>query len=753
MVLIACTGKGETSIETGPSFETGPVDSAAESEPVELSPVAPQVGERSTEPLDCTGRYTLPPEWDEGLAQHGWTSEDLVFPLRWSFDTRFEMQWISDNADSAPSMRVRPWLVPEASTCYEEEVSVALGSQRPLSEALAAASAFAHPETAYDALERDRYSPPDYGLSGEEALYRALLGLHQAENPLGGAPSAGSVDEEALRAAASAWPVPAGEALARLVLAVGEAGALKAEAVQDADSEALERIHAQFLDDWYGGLDNAFVSPYLGTVVEDLREHADSVDSRAMNAAAQAVAVASDDALAALAEVEPFEGGEISLQTAWGEVLLRSDEVADRWEDPHEAALIVDLGGDDEWTGRYASTTHTWMGASVVLDVRGSDVHGADTPDVTSEQISSFDAFHVDHGFSQGSGLLGVGLLADGAGDDRYAASVYAQGSAALGVGMLYDGGGMDDYQLGNHGQGAAFFGLALLLDVEGDDRYGVYTMGQGAGKPGGHGLLLDLHGDDTYIGYYNAMEPYLPEPGYPNHYALDESWSYSESDGTPHYMSVAQGVGWGYRGDWFSDLVNWGGGFGALVDLGEGDDVHYADDMSMGQGFVYGMGLLVDGGGDDTYRMFWWGMGAAAHMGVGVLLEEGGDDDLQSAWASAGFGYDCSIGWTLDHGGNDRYGGKWYAGYSYTYGMSFFLNSGGDDVYNYDEAHSSPEYGVVNWGFPGQKLAGVFLELGGGSDTYHTDVEGIGNDAEWYLEPTGTDADPDLHKGIGIDR
>jgi hypothetical protein len=172
-----------------------------------------------------------------------------------------------------------------------------------------------------------------------------------------------------------------------------------------------------------------------------------------------------------------------------------------------------------------------------------------------------------------------------------------------------------------------------------------------------------------------------------------------------------------------------------------------------MGQGFVYGMGLLVDGGGDDLYRMFWWGMGAAAHMGVGVLLEEGGHDDMYSAWASAGFGYDCSVGWTLDHGGDDVRGGAWYAGYSYTYGQSFFIDAEGDDVYNVGGAQGAPAYGVVNWGFPGQKLAGVFLDLGGGADTYITPVDGVANDAAWYLEPTSNDADPEIHKGIGIDR
>jgi len=28
-----------------------------------------------------------------------------------------------------------------------------------------------------------------------------------------------------------------------------------------------------------------------------------------------------------------------------------------------------------------------------------------------------------------------------------------------------------------------------------------------------------------------------------------------------------------------------------------------------------------------------------------------------------------------------------------------------------------------------------------------------VGNDAEWYLAPVGDAVNPDIHKGIGIDR
>ena len=46
-----------------------------------------------------------------------------------------------------------------------------------------------------------------------------------------------------------------------------------------------------------------------------------------------------------------------------------------------------------------------------------------------------------------------------------------------------------------------------------------------------------------------------------------------------------------------------------------------------------------------------------------------------------------------------------------------------------------------------------IYFGNGGGNDIYNTGQEGVGNDAVWYHEPSGSDVDPERHKGIGIDR
>ncbi len=738
-------------------------DSAPEE--VSYDAIEPDDGERSKEAVDCAGSYSLPDEFlgDDGLGYHGWDVEDLTFKKAWPVYSRFESDWISDNTDEKASLRVRPWLVPEAGHCYRDRLALAAeegadGGAPALGPTLSTISAFAHPWDGYDELEQDVYTVEDYDLDGGAVLVQALRGLMALDNDLPGAPDGDEWSDELrdeLAAASADYPAALERALARLVLAIGEAHQLKVKALEDADADTVERIFDQFLAEYYGNSQTSYVSPAGGTVIDDMIAQAEEVKLTRFHAAGLAVGQAVDEVRGALVGAEPFDSPGIDLMTPHGRVLIRTGATDDTYEadDLEKAALVVDLAGDDRYGGRYAATHRFWMGASVLIDGAGDDLYTPETADIESSDTSAIEAFENDHGFTQGCGLFGVGVLADLGGNDVYTASVYAQGAGAFGVGVLFDQAGADRYQLGASGQGLGYFGTGVAFDADGDDRYGLFSVGQGTGKPEGHGLLLDLTGDDTYISYHNELEPNLPGPGYPNYFGLNWTWPYSDGEGRPHYMSISQGTGWGYRGDWLSDNVNWAGGFGALVDLGDGNDVHYGDCMTMGQGFIYGFGLLADGGGDDLYHTFWWGPAAAAHMGVGMMLEQDGDDEIHVSALSGGYGYDWSVGWVVDHGGDDRYGGQFNYGRAYTYGQTFFVNTGGDDVYNYDEAQTSPRFGVVDHGAMYTNLMGAFLDLGGGEDTYNTTIEGVANDTEWYLEAVGQNTDPDIHKGIGIDR
>jgi hypothetical protein len=726
-------------------------------------PVLPVIGELGTAAVDCTGAYTYPAELtnEEGLGHHGWDLDDLDLTLAWPLGNRFGNNWISDNTNTTPSLRIQPWLAPEAGYCYRDglvETSEGSAQGTPvLAGVLSAMSAFAKPESTYDTLERDLYTPPEYDFAGGDPLVLAVEALFATPNDLPGAPAAEWDDAHAeqLDAISSGLGSAASEALALLVLSLGEAYLVKQQLLEAGDAEAFEAIHSGFVNAYYGSSSNWTISPGF-PVAGDIIEFGDLADLRLLYGAALAVTDAADRFRQAAAASAPFASAGLDLVTPHGRLLIETaDEDTDYTaEDLVDAVLVIDLGGNDSYGGRYAATHQFWMSASVLIDIAGDDEYTPEVADIEASSTTTIEAFAEESGFTQGCGVFGVGLLIDAAGNDLYTASTYAQGASAFGVGVLQDLAGIDSYKIGTAGQGSGYFGIGLLMDVAGSDRYGVFTVGQGAGRAKGHGLLFDLAGDDTYIGYYAGGEPELPGPGYNNYYNQPPNTGYHSADGTPHYMSIAQGVGWGFRGDWFWDSqVNWMGGFGALVDLGDGADEHYADCMAMGQGFVYGFGFLYDDGGDDKYRTFWWGPAAAAHMGVGLLIEEDGDDDLHVTRLSGGYGYDCSVGWTVDNGGNDTYGGQFNYGRGYTYGMTFFVNDGGDDVYNAGEEQTDPRFGVVDYAFPNVNLAGVFIDLGGGTDTYYTSIEGVGNDSVWYLDPVGQDADPAFHKGVGIDK
>ncbi|MEW6250510.1 MAG: hypothetical protein AB1716_07670, partial [Planctomycetota bacterium] len=205
-------------------------------------------------------------------------------------------------------------------------------------------------------------------------------------------------------------------------------------------------------------------------------------DEASMWYAAQKCVQALDDARVALQQVgREREWPEFACdwETPWGWIRVRGggrDEV-----EGHDALLIVDLGGDDTYTGPVAASA-AGLPISLLLDLGGADTY-------TSDQGRP----------AQGAGLCGVGILIDTAGADRYTAERYAQGVGQFGFGLLADLGGDDEYFCKFSGQACGYFGVGLLFDVAGDDKYKLYAEGQGLGGVGGVGVLADRAGDDRY--------------------------------------------------------------------------------------------------------------------------------------------------------------------------------------------------------------------------------------------------------------
>ncbi|MHB8603677.1 MAG: DNRLRE domain-containing protein [Thermoplasmatota archaeon] len=164
------------------------------------------------------------------------------------------------------------------------------------------------------------------------------------------------------------------------------------------------------------------------------------------------------------------------------------------------AAVDIDLGGNDVYLGKVGAvdeTNSTAHPVTVLLDMGGDDTY------------SGFDQ-------TQGAGIFGVGLIMDVAGNDDFEAHDRSQGYGFQGVGAIMKIGGNDVYNAVNASQGrsekmVAGLSIGMLIDTSGDDSYHSLT-GQGYGTGG---FLFDFGGHDTY-------SPNANPTGLPIHSILD---------------------------------------------------------------------------------------------------------------------------------------------------------------------------------------------------------------------------------------
>jgi len=421
------------------------------------------------------------------------------------------------------------------------------------------------------------------------------------------------------------------------------------------------------------------------------------------------------------ADAPPFA---FDWETPYGWIRIRGGG-----EDVTDAAgawIIVDLGGDDRYTGA-AGASAVDRPIGLLLDLSGDDHYDGD--DVT-----------------QGAGVCGIGILLDASGNDRYDADRLAQGVGQFGLGACLDLEGNDQYAMRFSGQGCGYFGVGMMIDGGGVDTYQLHCDGQGLGGVSGVGVLVDSSGDDSYEAVRDSKVT-----GRPSYHSPDLHIS----------VSNAQGCAMGRRGDG-GDGHSWAGGIGALIDIA-GDDAYVSGNWSMGAGYWFGTGLLYDGEGDDTYRGVGYSQASGAHFCIGVLLDEGGNDvhiAEENSMNSIAFGHDFTIALLLNLGGNDSYTVENSGlGYSMNRSVAMLIDTDGNDTYT-TKAENRPGMALfderlrnrsgTSTYFADTTSIGVFLDVGG-SDKYGCNAQAR-NDAVW-LDPADSANRQVRNFSIGVDR
>ena len=193
-------------------------------------------------------------------------------------------------------------------------------------------------------------------------------------------------------------------------------------------------------------------------------------------------------------------------------------------------AIVVDMAGDDVYRCDSQCQGHGLFGVGALIDLAGTDSYvarhhaqGAGLFGIGFLWDGDGDDAYTVEALGQGLGLTqGVGTLSDVRGDDAYSAlggaptnygtpglaDAWAQGMARGlrglapgGLGVLADGAGNDSYDAGSFAQGGAYYlGVGQLVDYgAGADVLFGSRYNAGWGAHGGVGRFFNAAGDDRY--------------------------------------------------------------------------------------------------------------------------------------------------------------------------------------------------------------------------------------------------------------
>lgn len=341
--------------------------------------------------------------------------------------------------------------------------------------------------------------------------------------------------------------------------------------------------------------------------------------------------------------------------------------------------LSIDTGGKDTYQNNAGGTAKDVKNVAILIEHSGDD---------------SYD--NKSDNFTLGAGFLGIGVLVDLSGNDRYFTKHFTQGIGVLGVGILADYSGNELYNADIFCQGAGLFGVGLLLDSDGGDYRECASYGQGFALSYGIGVLSDLKGSDRNVLNYSYEKDML---GQKAGYGQGASRSYLDDNGNPMFY----------------------GGIGILVDNDGGDRYRSRGECTQGGGDVLSLGVLFDFSGDDIYHSV-SGQGWGRDFACGILVDKAGNDSYKSENRGGAYSKNNGVGIFLEYEGTEFYKSKMRS-FGYSEGdnsLSLFVDFMDNDIYDkLTDYGKKPVDEPFSLGFSNGETTSkaLFLDFGGKDD------------------------------------
>lgn len=299
--------------------------------------------------------------------------------------------------------------------------------------------------------------------------------------------------------------------------------------------------------------------------------------------------------------------------------------------------------------------------------------------------------------FVQGTGFLGVGLLANFGGDNSYKAESYSQGTGFMGMGLLIDLEGYNSYEIGFGGQSCAIFGSSLLWNAGGNSDYiATQGMAQAASSTLGIAFLVDNKGN--------------------SHFSAGTSVK-----GITRHCGIGQGASIGVRNDPWNGRPSLYGGLAFLYN-GGGNNTYKTFWFGQGSAYFLGAGILVDEGGNGNFYSEVDSQGQGLHLAAGLLLEKGGSNIFSGSWGSLGVAGDRSVGMLINTAGHTQYQGtdQCMGTARKPKALGIFIDLKGHNTYSFNQSSNA---NIQLPASPNEWPTALFLNYGH-DNIYPTDVD-----------------------------